>query len=181
MPTPTPNLLLQKAAAGENYDLDLTNENLDKIDAAVGNRLRLDDPFGHIGRTAGFQTINGVDVGVIITAAQELRGMVFETSSAGRLVIPKTGKYEIRTKIYATGGAAAKFGGGAFVNSVPIVGTTSVSWKGDTNDYITHTTVTYDLNENDRIGLGMTFTSSTWGTDGYNGSWLEVKYVGEVS
>ena len=181
MSSPTNFLGLQKADAGENYSLTLTNDNLDKIDDDAANSAKLDDPFGHIGRTGGFQTIAGTDVAVGIAAAQELRGMVFETAQSGRLVIPKTGKYEIRTKIYATGGAAAKFGGGAFVNSVAIGGTTTISWKGDANDYIAHSTVTYDLNINDRIGLGMTFTGSTWGTDGYNGSWLEVKYVGKVS
>ncbi|ASZ72578.1 minor tail protein [Arthrobacter phage Adat] len=179
MPTPTPNLLLQKAAAGENYDLELTNQNLDKIDDAVGNRLKLDEPFGHIGRTAGFQTIGGTDVGVICTEIEIAGGMVFESASAGRLMVPKAGKYLCVGKVYATGSSAVGCGGGPYLNAVKVQRGFINFWKGDTNDFSTSFATTLDLNANDRIGLGMTFSGSTWGTDGGNGSYLQLYYIGK--
>jgi len=179
LPTPTSYLLLQKAAAGENYDLNLTNQNLDKIDADAANSLKLNEPFGHIGRTAGFQTIGGSDVGVICTEIETAGGMVFESASAGRLVIPKNGKYLCVGKVYATGSSAVGCGGGPYLNAVKVQRGFINYWKGDTNDFSTSFAMTMDLNATDRIGLGMTFSGSTWGTDGGNGSYLQLYYIGK--
>lgn len=179
MATPTDFLGLQKADPGENYSLVLTNENLDKIDADAKNSLKLNEPFGHIGRTAGFQTIGGTDVGVVCTNIETAGGMIFESASAGRLRVPKDGKYLCMGKVYATGSSAVGCGGGPYLNAAKVQRGFINFWKGDTNDFSTSFATTLDLNANDLIGLGMTFSGSTWGTDGGNGSYLQLYYIGK--
>jgi hypothetical protein len=92
----TTNFGLVKPVDGENYDVDILNNNSDTIDAAIFGRLSTTAPFGHMGRTGGFQAIGGNDVGVVMAGAQRLvGGMTFEAASAGRLVVPIAGRYMI--------------------------------------------------------------------------------------
>jgi len=158
------------------YERNLVRQN----DAEKARLANSGMPFGHIGRTGGFQTLGGADIGVVITVAQELRGgMTFEAASAGRMIIPKSGLYEIRCRIYGTAGSAYTLDGGAYKNSVILPGTQATFYKATSSDIKDFTICTVPLVAGDKVGLGMTSTQSTWGTDGYNGSWLEIKYVGE--
>lgn len=135
---------------------------------------------GHAGRTGGFQTLGGTDVAITLDAAQITRGGVtFETSSGGRFVIPTTGLYRISAQAYFTGGSGYQAHAAIFKNSSKVgMGGKIYTWKADGSDYIAHCSTLALLNANDRIGLGATSASSTWGTDGYNGSYLEVELVG---
>lgn len=180
MSTPTTNYGLIKAAEGEQYDVEITNNNLDAIDNLLFSKLGTAVPFGHAGKTNGFQTINGSDVAVVLNVAQKLKGgMTFETSSGGRLVIPITGQYEVRVKGYVSESSGYDWMAAAYKNSVQMEETEIFEYKQTTSDYKDYSFATVDLAAGDRIGLGMTLPNrKTWGTNGYNGTWLEVKYVG---
>lgn len=180
MSTPTTNYGYIKAADGEQYNVDITNNNLDAIDTNMFGKRDKTEPFGHMGRTGGFQVIGGTDVGVVMAAAQKLTGgMTFDNTNGGRLVIPVSGRYEIGGLVYGTVGSAYRCAGAAYKNAVKIPGTEIMFWKADGLDYATPLPkVEIDLVVGDKIGLGMTSTQSTAGTTGYNGSYLEVRYVG---
>lgn len=137
-------------------------------------------PRGHAGRTAGFQTLGGTDVAITLDAAQITRGgMTFETSSGGRFVIPVAGLYRINAQVYFTGGSAYQAQAAVFKNSSKVgMGAKIYTWKADASDYISSASTLASLAAGDRVGLGATSASSTWGTDGYNGSYLEVELVG---
>lgn len=135
-------------------------------------------PFGHVGITSGFVTITN---GLFPTmASQVLRdGMIF---SSNGLVVPKTGLYEIVTKSYFTGGSAYSASWGPTLNSTAIpptniVGGSGLLWKADSADYSGWAVVRTQLNAGDTIRLYMKGTASTWGTNGYDGSFLEVLFL----
>lgn len=137
-------------------------------------------PMGHAGRTGGFQTIGGTDIGIQLNDAQLLRGgMTFETSSAGRFVIPVAGIYRISAQVYFTGGTGYQAQAAIFKNASKTgMGGKVYTWKADSNDYVGVANTFAVLAAGDRIGLGATSSFSTWGTDGYNGSYLEIELVG---
>ena len=171
---------VEQPDAGELHSRDMFNRNMDKVNQLWINAMKNNDPFGHCGATGGFQTIGGSNVAVTFAAAQRLAGgMTFETASAGRLVIPKSGQYLIMTRIYATGGSAYGVRGGAYVNGTSIAGSDVKFWKGDGADYFEGMVSRFYFNAGDKIGLGMDTPASmsTWGTDGYNGSWLELFFM----
>ena len=136
-------------------------------------------PRGHAGRTAGFQTIGGTDVAITLDAAQIATGMTFETTSGGRFVAPITGLYRIHAQVYFTGGSAYQAQAAIFKNASKTgMGGKIYTWKADASDYISSCSTFAQLTAGDRIGLGATSTASTWGTDGFNGSYLEMELVG---
>lgn len=175
----TDNFGFVKPAAGENYDVDILNNNADAIDTAIFGRLSATAPFGHMGKTNGFQALAGTDIAVVMTGAQKLvGGMTFEAASAGRLVIPIAGRYLVSQTSFATNGSAYKFAGAAYYNSVKIPGTEMVDWKQDGTDWKCFGQCEINCLVGDKIGMGMTSPQSTWGTTGYDGSFIEVRYVG---
>lgn len=137
-------------------------------------------PFAHAGITAGFIAIsaaNGAYPALVSQAATN--GMVVSSSS---ITVPKAGLYEITAKGYFTAGTGYQGQWGATINStalppLAIASGLGMMWKGDSNDYTGWSTVRRTLAANDVIRLYMKSTGSTWGTDGYNGSWLEVLYI----
>jgi len=168
---------IEKPDGPEQHSRALLNRNFDRTNAIeVARRANSNIPFGHAGCIAGFQTIAGSDVAVTIDD-QELRGgMTFEATSGGRFVIPRSGLYEVRIKAYATEASGYDFMFAAYKNSVKITGTEVFDYKQTTSDYKQHAICTIPLVAGDKIGLGATTPNKTWGTDGYNGAWLEVKF-----
>lgn len=152
-----------------------------KVRATELNALG-DPPFGHAGCAAGFQTISAVDGIYVTLAAQVLKnGMTFASNG---LVVPKAGLYQITARSYFTGGTVHSATWAATVNStaIPMAATaetvgTGTLWKQDSLDYQGWATGHRQLNAGDTIRLWMKSTSSTYGTTGYNGSYIEVRYV----
>lgn len=164
----------------EQHSRALYNRNLTRQNDAEKARLASTGiPFGHAGCIAGFQSIAGTDKPVTIKDQLLRGGMTFETASGGRLVIPKSGLYDVRVKVYATNGSGYDFMGAAYVNSDKIEGTEVFDYKQTSSDYKQHGICTFAFVAGDKIGLGMTSPQSTWGTDGWNGAFLEVKWFGE--
>jgi hypothetical protein len=53
-------------------------------------------------------------------------------------------------------------------------------WKADGSDYIGGGTSIIQLNAGDKIQQLQNYVGSCWGTDGWNGNYLEIEYVGPV-
>lgn len=138
-------------------------------------------PFGHMGRTAGFMALSTTTATVVMDAAQELRGGMTFDNANDALVIPQSGLYTITMKLYTSGGSSGvkhtmtltKLVGGA-VSGVGIQ-----IYKADTADWYGTTCMTVPLLANDKLYLSaavVSGTSNTWGTDGYNGTFLEAEF-----
>lgn len=139
--------------------------------------------FGHMGRTAGFQELSADRSQLVhMTAAQDLLGGVGFDPTTSALVVPVTGRWNINCRFYATGRAGIQASGQATIRrgstTMDLDGTAASFWKADHHDYINQSSVTQHLVAGDKIFLQMQYGGSTWGTTGYNGSSLEIRYVG---
>lgn len=143
-------------------------------------------PYGHMGRTGGFQA-TGSNVVIIMDAAQELRGGVTFDNATDSLVIPVTGRYRVHLKGYYSGSTSSVNTNRIYVNGVIGDGALrggvyekliSSVVKTDSADIYHHSVGIVPFNAGDKVALGAYSAVSAWGTNGYNGSYLELEYVG---
>lgn len=162
----------------------LTDESRTVEKVAAG--WRATEPiFGHVGSVDGFQPISGgVGAYTVFSAAQELQGGMTFDNASDALVVPIAGLYEIHVKGYATGGSNYMGSAEATVNSTALppgtsgLGAITSFYKWDAGDYIAHGYVRRRLAALDKVRLWQGSPGSTWGSNGYNGGYLEVLYVG---
>jgi hypothetical protein len=143
-------------------------------------------PYGHMGRTGGFQA-TGANVTVIMDAAQELRGGMTFDNANDALVVPVTGRYRAHLKGYLSGSTSSVNTVRIYVNGVIGDGTLrggvyekliSSTVKTDSADIYHHSMGVVPFNAGDKVSLGIYSAVSVWGTNGYNGAYLELEYVG---
>ena len=174
MATPTTYYNLLKPISGELFDLNEYNSNLDKIDQAIHDKVR---PFGHLGKTNGFQALTTAGQAVTMPAtAQLIRGGM--TVSNNKLIVPIAGLYILRCKAYATAGSVYKHTALCTLNGAATGAIVELS-KPDADDYQGMAECTVALNANDAIGMNAYCSvtgESTWGTTGYDGAFFEVEY-----
>jgi len=135
---------------------------------ALGGTGRSEPIFGHMGRTAGFQTISS-RTEVAMSAAQTLSGGV--TRSGNRLVVPEAGLYQLTWKLFSTGGSGYVASCAIAVNGVDQ--TYTQIYKDNGNDYIGQGTVVINLAAGNAVSM-YHGGGNTWGTNGYNGAYFEV-------
>lgn len=144
-------------------------------------------PYGHMGKTNGFQQLSGSGAIVIMDAAQELRGGMTFDNATDSLVIPVTGRYRAHVRGYFSGTTSGLNVARLFLNGVAAdstvrggvldkVGCQAV--KTDSGDIYHGNSAVVPLTVGDKVALGMYSGVSAWGTNGYNGSYLEIEYVG---
>lgn len=142
-------------------------------------------PFGHAGRTGGFQDISGgwdVDGRYITCTAQQLRGG-FQFSSNG-LVIPRRGLYQVSLNGYWSGGGGYTGLASVVRNSTstpPPVSARLMNCfgdKGTAQDATAYNQVTVALNAGDVLRLWQIGPNSAWGTTGYDGAFFSAEYRG---
>jgi hypothetical protein len=146
-------------------------------------------PYGHMGRTGGFQAASGGNITIIMDAAQELRGGMTFDNANDSLVIPVTGRYRAHLKLYFSGSTSSVNSARIYVNGVigdgalksgiyeKLIGS---AVKTDSADIYYHTSGIVPFNAGDKVALGSTSGVSLWGTNGYNGCYLELEYVGAL-
>jgi hypothetical protein len=184
MATPTPNYNLLKPATGETYDVALLDTNYDKIDTGIHDAyVGTGKPFGHMGRTASFIALNGSTQTVItMDAAQDLKGGMTFDNANDALVVPIIGRYWIHYKAYFTGAASGNSQAQIQVNGATTSGLqqgpSSSHNKMDGNDVYPHGMGILQLNAGDKVSISQMATCSAWGTNGYDGTFLEVQYLG---
>lgn len=143
----------------------------------------LSRPIGHTGMTGGFQPCNGAGAYCLFPAAQVLRGGITHNAAQNALVPNKTGLYRITAKGYFTGGTAYQAITYVTRNDTalpPAAGNiiaNALTWKADAGDYTGLISEKRTLTAGDLIRLYVQGTSNTYGTDGYNGSYLELEYL----
>lgn len=137
-------------------------------------------PFGHAGMVNAFQKapFNPDNSPTFINVSpQLLRGGVQFVN--GRLVVPETGLYRVAGKYYASGDVGTYASGDVWINGTTTAGANQAFWKSDANDYHGFATVVRPLQAGDTLELrGTNRNGSFWGTNGYNGAWMEVEWYG---
>lgn len=177
----TPNNLVMKANAAHTASASFIT------DIGKWDGLTTDVPYGHMGRTAAFQALNGVHNIVSMDVAQELRGGMTFDNATDSLVVPATGRYRAHLKGYFSGSTSSVNYVGLYLNGVRCDGTirsgvyeklASSVEKNTSADTYLHSTGIVPFNAGDKVALDMYSGVSAWGSNGYNGSYLELEYVG---
>jgi len=168
----------------EPTDAPFVHLDLKKLADAVAGALAAnvtERPMGHMGRTGGFQSIGTDPTKVAMDAAQVLAGGVTFDNANDELVIPRAGLYRVTVRGYATGSSNYWHDVAAAVNGNRLYQAACRFAKPDTQDYIGGASGLARLAAGDRVSL-ITMrngtSGSTYGTDGYNGAFVEVEYTG---
>lgn len=174
---------IEKPEGPEQHSLALVNRNYDRTNKIAQDFEAVAQPFGHMGKTDGFQDINPAAV-VTMAAAQILRGGITFDNATDSLVIPKDGLYRVAVKGYYSGGTVpsrAEMLARKVTGTVSLYGSRVSVSKPDSSDYYDYSEGVHELNAGDKIQIyasGSSTAGSAWGTDGYNGVYLEVEWKG---
>jgi hypothetical protein len=139
-------------------------------------------PFGHMGRTQGFQALTASDQLIIMAAGQVLlNGMTFDSATSS-LVLPVTGYYALTIKGYASNGSAWNCGAKIRVNATTYTGVGTTFWKANANDAFSSATATKLFNAGDKLSVWCASvegaaSANTWGSSGFDGIYLEAGWV----
>lgn len=150
----------------------------DTIDGYLGDIFQA--PFGHLGKTNGFQSL-ATPAKVTFTAAQILRGGMTFDDAADALVLPVAGLYRLTCRGYASGSTAVRNRFYLIKNGVttdPVAGADMTFDKGTSDDFAQSCTGSAIFAAGDKIAMFASSPVSTWGTSGYNGAFIEAEYVG---
>lgn len=161
------------------YVFNNATKNIEIRDSSGWRPMVSTPPVGHMGVTTGFQTI-GAGTVVNFAAAQILRGGVTFNAATNSLIVPYTGLYRFNLRILATGGAGYTLYPKLRRNTVN-TGVYANVFKPDVLDYTGNATGIMQLTANDAMSLFLdtsTGAGNTWGTDGYNGTYLEMEMIG---
>lgn len=152
----------------------------ESVDAAIEATKTV--PFGHMGRTAGFQAVSAGGTVVAMDAAQDLRGGMTFDNATDSLVIPVAGLYRLTVRGYLSGSTGYLASVKSQKNLTDLSGSHASTWKSDGSDYMFSTTVSRAFAVGDKVNLICSSSNgggSTWGTDGYNGAYIELQFVGK--
>lgn len=133
--------------------------------------------FGHAGKTAGFQSMSG-GVVATVTLQDSAGGMTLNDNG---LIIPVTGRYQVNARFYFSGPGAGMVRGDINVNGT--MRASSRTYKqvvagGDPPEDVTASlSQIMLLAAGDKLQLWSNYGNSTWGTDGYNGTYIEALRV----
>ena len=146
-------------------------------------------PYAHVGKTDGFQSISASAAQkVIFPTPQELHGGFAFDSTTSSLIVPRTGRYRAHMKaVFSGGGQQGLNAWGAFVNGQPVPASMptlnklhgSMS-KLDSNDIAGHSTGIVNLTAGDKVGMYAQSNATIWGNSGYNGAHLELEWIGPL-
>ena len=151
----------------------------DAVDGDVQDILYA--PFGHMGKTNGFQSL-ATPAKVVFTQAQILRGGVTFDDAADALVLPVAGLYRLTCRALVSGGAAARNRFYLIKNGVvadPVAGVDMTFDKeSSAADYAQSCSGSAIFAAGDKIAMYASSPAQTWGTSGWNGAFIEAEYVG---
>jgi hypothetical protein len=147
------------------------------VDTAVATGVGT-APFGHMGKTDGFQTITTLAKNTFSAAQITNQGVTFDNANDA-LVVPVAGYYRINFQHYTSGGESGTQIAAVYVNTTQI-GISARYYKMTDLDAQASGGGVYLLAEDDKVSLHSEHTGSTvasWGTSGWNGTYLEVEYL----
>lgn len=146
------------------------------------NALEAIKPFGHMGKTNAFQSVGSPASRVSMDAAQILRGGMTFNDTDDALVIPVTGNYVVRIKAFFSGGTTGLNQAGLIINGTTPGGAIQAAnlagSKMDGNDVMLHSSANMAFIAGDKVGVWAYSGASVWGTNGYDGTFLEIEWAG---
>lgn len=164
------------------YVFNNQTKNIEIRDSSGWRPMVSTPPVGHAGCTNGFQFVaNGAVVN--LNSAQVLRGGVTFDASTNSLVAPVTGLYRFNLRVLASGGANGYTLNARIRKNTVNTGIYTYVSKPNIYDYTAQTTGILPLAAGDAISLWLDTSdnnaqANTWGTDGYNGTYLEMEMIG---
>jgi hypothetical protein len=171
---------IEEAPAGP-YAFEQLAAEVDADVEAIDGRVEFLEsitPLGHMGRTAGFQSV-GTDVRVVMSAAQLLRGGMTFDDAADALVLPLTGYYFVSCHLYASGTPERYYSGFVAKNAaIAYIGPKVAFWKKDEHDYYQSASSLVLLTAGDKLSLIVTGDGNVYGSTGYDGCFIEAEYRG---
>lgn len=127
--------------------------------------------FGHAGKTATFQSMSGGQIATV-ELQDSANGVTLDDNG---LIIPVTGRYQVNARFWYSGGAGGTVRGDLYVNGASRVqGRTYKEAGEDTTVALSQIML---LAAGDKLQLWSNYGGSTWGSDGYNGTYMEVLRV----
>lgn len=123
--------------------------------------------FGHAGKTAGFQNMSGGTVATV--ALQDSAGGMTLTDNG--LIMPVTGRYQVNARFYYSGPGGGTVRGDLYVNGASRV--QGRTYKEALEDATVALSQIMLLAAGDKLQLWSNYGNSTWGTDGYDGTYVE--------
>ncbi|RKT33682.1 hypothetical protein DEU34_2286 [Microbacterium sp. AG1240] len=123
--------------------------------------------FGHAGKTAGFQNMSGGQVATV--ALQDSSGGMTLTDNG--LIMPVTGRYQVNARFYYSGPGGGTVRGDLYVNGASRV--QGRTYKEALEDATVALSQIMLLAAGDKLQLWSNYGNSTWGTDGYDGTYVE--------
>jgi hypothetical protein len=155
---------------------------MEVYDGTNWHGLQSTPAFGHMGMTMGF--LGATDpTDCFMDAAQILRGGMVFSDGEDALIVPTSGLYRITGQVYASGADTGPCIGWPMVNGTIDTGLKTRFWKeaAGTDQCGTFTGV-LPLVAGDKVTLRVDFADNiaTWGTTGWNGSFLEVEQFGPI-
>lgn len=180
MSTVTTRLNLVKPATPEQFSLATLNNNMDLIDAKVPF-INGQKPFGHMGRSSGFQAFPASALTAIgMDVSSFTRGGVTFDAINDFLIVPTTGWYRVSAQCYFSGGP------GTYVIGI-IAQSGSVSRQVGrfsaapvTIDTTGHISTIVSAAAGDKFQLQGQVPSggqSAWGGNGNDGCWVQIEWV----
>lgn len=135
-------------------------------------------PFGHMGKTNGFQTVTSAAT-VVMGAGQVLRaGMTFNSAN-NALVVPIAGLYRVTCQSYFSGAATGTNLAWIYQNAAQ-TGINTRFIAANNADVASSCTGVIAAAANDQFSVQAQGPQSAWGgSSGYSGFYLEVEYVGQ--
>lgn len=159
-------------------------KNLEIKDSSGWRPMVSTAPMGHMGLTSGFQNIaGGVGGKLTCDSAQILRGGITFNNTLDALIVPYTGLYRFNMRVLATGGGTPWVAQAWLTQNTVQTGIYTFFTKADGRDYTDAASGIMPLTAGDAMGMYMAFlggagTPSTYGTTGYNGTYLELEMIG---
>lgn len=149
----------------------IVNANITSLVTPMGN------PFGHMGKTNGFQTVTSAST-VVMGGGQVLRGGMTFNSGANALVVPIAGLYRVTCQAYFSGAATGTDIAWIMQNGAQ-TGINTRFTAANNADVVNTCTGVITAAANDQFSLQAQAPQSAWGgSSGYSGFYLEVEYRG---
>lgn len=178
----TPNQAIPYPAPSDAPDVPYWMQRLAERADSLFSTLFTVPPLGHMGKTGGFQGGNSAPgTTITMTQAQVLKGGMTFDDASDALVVPKDGLYRVTVQGMFSGAASgsniaiAQFKRGAA--AAADIGSPAAGPKPDSADVRYTATSMVPLLAGDKVSLLQKTAVSSWGTNGYDGSYLELAYI----
>lgn len=157
-------------------------KNLEIRDSSGWRPMVSTNPMGHAGVTTGFQLVS-TGITVNLASAQLLRGGMTFQSASNSLIMPYTGLYRFNVRVLCSSGQAGYTNYVQLRKNTAATGIYMEQYKPTVRDDTITLGGILPLAAGDAMSLYIETDTdhalaNTWGTDGYNGTYIECEMIG---